>query len=70
MPYGLQRSVAGLGDAFAEANPEEAGHTCEAKDNVFSNGRCVPFVIERRVLLFPTCAVCCTTGDVCFVFLW
>lgn len=39
MAYGLQRSVAVLEDAFAEAKPAEAGHTCEANDNVFSNGR-------------------------------
>ncbi|CAM9762294.1 unnamed protein product [Pylaiella littoralis] len=42
MPYGLQRSVAGLGDAFADAKPGEAGNTCEATDNVFSNGRDPP----------------------------
>lgn len=41
LPYGLQRSVAGLGDAFAEARPGQAGNTCEAPENVFSNGRCV-----------------------------
>ncbi|CAN0466915.1 unnamed protein product, partial [Ectocarpus sp. 8 AP-2014] len=37
MPYGLQRSVAGLLDAFGEAKPDEDGFTCEATDNVFSN---------------------------------
>lgn len=41
LPYGMQRSVAGLGDAFLEARPGQAGHTCETADNVFSNGRCV-----------------------------
>lgn len=39
LPYGLQRSVAGLGDAFAESCPGEPGHTCEADDNVFANKR-------------------------------
>lgn len=40
MPYGLQRSVAGLLDAFGEAKPDDDGFTCEATDNVFSNRRC------------------------------
>ena len=40
MPYGLQRSVAELGDAFAEANPTQTGHTYDTKTNVFAEGRC------------------------------
>ncbi|CAM9175811.1 unnamed protein product [Ascophyllum nodosum] len=39
MPYGLQRSVAELGDAFAEANPTQTGHTYDTKTNVFAEGR-------------------------------
>ena len=53
MPYGLQQSVAGLGDAFAQAKPRQAGHTCEALDNFFSNRRWVgpPLSQLTRLLL-------------------
>eukprot|EP00752_Nemacystus_decipiens_P003943 g3611.t1 len=59
MAYGLQRSVAGLHDAFAEAKPAEAGHTCEANDNVFSNGRDPPARLDYvlfKALPPPLCA--------------
>eukprot|EP00904_Undaria_pinnatifida_P010572 jgi/Undpi1/6645/HiC_scaffold_20.g09124.m1 len=59
MPYGLQRSVAGLEDAFAQAKPRQAGYTCEALDNVFANKRDPP--IRLDYVLFkavppPLCA--------------
>ncbi|CAM9736402.1 unnamed protein product [Ectocarpus sp. 8 AP-2014] len=59
MPYGLQRSVAGLLDAFGEAKPDEDGFTCEATDNVFSNGRDPPARLDYvlfKALPPPLCA--------------
>eukprot|EP00903_Cladosiphon_okamuranus_P006562 g6410.t1 len=59
MAYGLQRSVAGLEDAFAEAKPAEVGHTCEATDNMFSNGRDSPARLDYvlfKALPPPLCA--------------
>ncbi|CBN75863.1 similar to neutral Sphingomyelinase, putative [Ectocarpus siliculosus] len=59
MPYGLQRSVAGLLDAFGEAKPDQDGFTCEATDNVFSNGRDPPARLDYvlfKALPPPLCA--------------
>ncbi|CAM9802568.1 unnamed protein product [Ectocarpus sp. 12 AP-2014] len=59
MPYGLQRSVAGLLDAFGEARPDEEGFTCEATENVFSNGRDPPARLDYvlfKALPPPLCA--------------
>ncbi|CAN0394690.1 unnamed protein product, partial [Laminaria digitata] len=59
MPYGLQRTVAGLGDAFAQAKPRQAGHTCEASDNVFSNRRDPPARLDYvlfKAVPPPLCA--------------